>query len=168
MQWNHSRTRAEINLKPVKTTRKPIQAVTIINHQNPRKGGGGVIPPPVKTTPFDKRTLKNAPPRSDSAQKRAPKQRIPTQLHRGKGGNVSEPEKTSPRRKEPENTPDATPPTPKGAPTHTQKPPRHHTPRKNPTPTNDDDETPLPPPKPRQTQTTMVGPEGFEPTTPRL
>jgi hypothetical protein len=79
----------------------------------PRKGGG-VTHPYVNTNPINKRNPKNAPPRSDSAQKRAPKQRIPTQLHRG--GHASERENTAPQRKEPENAPGSTPFIPKGAP----------------------------------------------------
>ena len=76
----------------------------------------------MKNTPINESTPKNAPPRSDSAQKRAPKQQIPTQRkQRGRGGHASEPENTPNTRKEPENTPETIPFIPKGALMHTKR-----------------------------------------------
>ena len=55
--------------------------------KTPPKRGGGSTHPYVNTNPFNKQNPKNALPQSDSAQKRAHKQRNPTQLHRGEGGS---------------------------------------------------------------------------------
>jgi len=88
----------------------------------------------MNTNPFNKRNLKNAPPRSDSSQKsrqfqekHRPKQHT-TQPHvqGGGGGHTSERENQTTQQTEPENDPDSTPFIPKGALMHTKN--RHHEP----------------------------------------
>ncbi len=91
--------------------------------------------PPVKNPPHNERKLKKTPSRSDSEKKPRPFRekprptqanphltQTPTPREGGGGGHASEPEKTSPQRKEPENDPDTIPFIPKGALIHAQKP----------------------------------------------
>jgi len=77
-------TRSDSKKKP-RPFREKHQANPYLT-QTPTPREGGVMRLPVKNTPNQKRNLKTAPLRSDLAQKRAPKQRIPAQLHRGEGG----------------------------------------------------------------------------------